>query len=151
MEKTWSIYSVDETIDLANQLASLLPEHALLTLSGDLGAGKTTFTKALGKAMGVKKVINSPTFTILKSYAIEDGRNLYHIDAYRLEGIEQDLGFEEVFDDDMGICVVEWPAFIASQLSSERLEIVIQREEEKRIFQIHAIGKKYEKVLEALS
>lgn len=150
MKKTWNIDSVEGTNRLANQLSVLLPDHALLTLSGDLGTGKTTFTKALGKAMGVKKVINSPTFTIMKSYTMGDGRIFYHIDAYRLEGITQDLGFEEIFED-TGICVIEWPAFIETQLPKERLEITIQREEEQRIFQMHAIGKKYEEILEALA
>lgn len=91
--KEYLITSLAETAELAEQLAEKIADKQVcILLKGDLGAGKTTFTKALGKALGVKKVINSPTFTILKSYKMKDQRMLYHIDAYRLEGITQDLG-----------------------------------------------------------
>lgn len=142
------IDSLEETAVLGEKLGSMLFPGALITLSGDLGAGKTTLTKSIGKALGVKKVINSPTFTILKSYK---GRlPLFHIDAYRLEGISQDLGFEEVFDAD-GVCVVEWPHYIESQLPKERLEIEILRSaEDKRTFCLHAKGERYEKIVREL-
>ena len=127
----------------------MLHPGSLLTLSGDLGAGKTTLTKSIGKALGVKKVINSPTFTILKTYYGK--MPLYHIDAYRLEGISQDLGFEEIFEDD-GVCVVEWPHYIEEQLPKERLRIEIRRiDEEVRLFIIEGIGKAYEEIERALA
>ena len=91
------VCSLEETGELGLKLASLIKPGMLITLSGDLGAGKTTFTKYLGKGLGVKKTINSPTFTILKIYQ-GTSMPVYHIDAYRLEGITQDLGFEEYFD-----------------------------------------------------
>lgn len=79
---------------MGNRLGLLLQPNMLLTLSGDLGAGKTAFTKGIGQGLGITKVINSPTFTILKQY---QGRlNLSHFDAYRLEGQDDDLGFEEI-------------------------------------------------------
>jgi len=144
------VNSIAETNDLACRIAPRLPKSALITLSGDLGAGKTTFTKALGKALGVKKVINSPTFTILKSYPMADGRILYHMDVYRMEGIEQDLGFEEVFEDE-GVCVVEWPEYISKQLPDHRLEINIHRlDETRRCFIIQGHGEEYERIAEAL-
>lgn len=123
--KEYLITSLAETAELAEQLAEKIADKQVcILLKGDLGAGKTTFTKALGKALGVKKIINSPTFTILKSYKMKDQRMLYHIDAYRLEGITQDLGFEEVFDEN-AICVVEWPHFIQACLPKEFLSITI--------------------------
>ena len=136
-----TVNSLSETAALGEKIGKLLDAGYLLTLTGDLGAGKTTLTKSIGKALGVKKVINSPTFTILKTYY---GRiPLYHIDAYRLEGISQDLGFEEMFEDD-GVCVIEWPHFIEDQLPKERLQIEIKRvDEEKRLFKITGIGDKY--------
>lgn len=97
--KEIQIHSLEETQMLAQRLAQVLPRPSLITLSGDLGAGKTTFTKALGKALGVKGTINSPTFTILKSYEMDGGWMLHHVDAYRLEGITQELGIEECFDE----------------------------------------------------
>ncbi len=86
-------YSAEQTRALAEKLAGFLSAGSLITLSGQLGAGKTTFTQGLAKGLGVERKVTSPTFTILKIY---QGRlPLYHIDAYRLEGLDQDLGFEE--------------------------------------------------------
>ncbi len=142
--KQITIHSLEETEALGLRIASLMEPGMLITLTGDLGAGKTTFTKSLGKGLGVKKTINSPTFTILKIY---QGRMpLYHMDVYRLEGIEQDLGFEEYFESD-GVCVVEWPNFIEDQLPKNRLEIDIRRmDENSRVFNISGIGEKYSKI-----
>lgn len=142
------LHSLQDTQALGERLGALLTPGMLITLSGDLGAGKTTLTKAIGKALGVKKVINSPTFTILKTY--QGAIPLYHIDAYRLEGITQDLGFEEYFDAD-GVCIIEWPQYIASSLPKERLEItILAGVEEARTFQLHAIGTAYEKIVREL-
>ena len=94
----------------------------------------------------IKKIINSPTFTILKQY---QGRlNLSHFDAYRLEGQDDDLGFEEIFDSD-DVCVVEWANFIEDILPTERLEIEIKKiDENAREFIFRAIGSRYEQLLE---
>ena len=144
-----TVHSLAETAQLGEKIGHLLHPGSLLTLSGDLGAGKTTLTKSIGKALGVKKVINSPTFTILKTYYGK--MPLYHIDAYRLEGISQDLGFDEIFEDD-GVCVVEWPHYIEEQLPKERLRIEIRRiDEEVRLFIIEGIGKAYEEIERALA
>ncbi|MEG0290784.1 MAG: tRNA (adenosine(37)-N6)-threonylcarbamoyltransferase complex ATPase subunit type 1 TsaE [Erysipelotrichaceae bacterium] len=148
MNKTFKIETKEDTKRFAQKLAKLITPHFLITMSGDLGAGKTTFTKALGLALGVSKTINSPTFTILKIY--QGIMPIYHMDAYRLEGLHQELGFEEVFEDD-GLCVVEWSQYIDEQLPKERLHITIEMGiDEARIFNVEAIGPLYEKVLEAL-
>lgn len=142
------VHSLAETAQLGEKLGAHVHVGTLITLRGDLGAGKTTFTKSIGKALGVKQVINSPTFTILKTY--EGKMPLYHIDAYRLEGIEQDLGFDELYEED-GCCVVEWADFIESQLPKERLAITIERiSEEERAFLFEPIGKQYEALVEEL-
>ena len=147
--KEIEVNTLEETKALAQRIADLLPRPSLITLSGDLGAGKTTFTKSLGKELGVKSTINSPTFTILKSYRMADGALLHHIDAYRLEGIVQDLGFEECFDE--GVCVVEWPDYIEAALPKERLNIVIKQGlEEQRFFQLEGVGSAYEHIVEEL-
>lgn len=145
----YNVNSLAETQHLAKQLAHEIEGRKVcILLKGDLGAGKTTFTKALGKALGVEKVINSPTFTILKEYQMKDQRTLYHIDAYRLEGITQDLGFEEVFDED-AICVVEWPHFIQDSLPASYMSITIESlEETQRIFQIECCGMELKKDME---
>lgn len=148
MDKVIRINNLDETIDLGKRLGDLLKTNMLITLSGDLGAGKTTFTKGLGLGLGIKKIINSPTFTILKQY---HGRlNLSHFDAYRLEGQDDDLGFEEIFDSD-DVCVIEWADFIADILPKERLEIIIKKiDEDAREFTFRAVGSKYEALMEVL-
>ncbi len=127
MEKVIRINSLEETIELGNRLGRVLKPNMLITLSGDLGAGKTTFTKGIGQGLEIKKIINSPTFTILKQYS---GRlKLSHFDAYRLEGQDDDLGFEEIFDSD-DICVVEWANYIEEILPVQRLEIIIKKIDE---------------------
>ena len=148
--KEIKIHSLKETEELAIKIASILEIPALITLSGDLGAGKTTFTKGLAKGLGITSTITSPTFTILKSYEGKDVR-LHHMDAYRLEGIVQDLGFEEEIYDEEALCVIEWSHFIEYALPKERLEIAITLEGEDRIFHIEAKGEKYQKIEEALS
>ena len=149
MEKVIKVNNLEETIALGNRLGLLLQPNMLLTLSGDLGAGKTTFTKGIGQGLGITKVINSPTFTILKQY---QGRlNLSHFDAYRLEGQDDDLGFEEIFDSD-DVCVVEWANFIEDILPTERLEIEIKKIDENiREFVFKTNSEKYAQVVEALT
>ncbi|MBE6115143.1 MAG: tRNA (adenosine(37)-N6)-threonylcarbamoyltransferase complex ATPase subunit type 1 TsaE [Erysipelotrichaceae bacterium] len=138
-----------ETMQLAEKLGNIVTAGTLITLEGDLGAGKTTFTKGLGKGLGIKRPINSPTFTIMKIY--EGGRlPLYHIDAYRLEGLEQDLGFEEFIYGE-GVCVIEWYMFIEDLLPEDRLEIKIEYEgEDARKITIIPHGNMYEELVKEL-
>ena len=146
MEKVITINNRDETLAFGEYLGKLLKPHMLLTLNGDLGAGKTTFTKGIGKGLGIKRIINSPTFTILKQY--QGHLQLSHFDAYRLEDQDDDLGFEEIFDSD-DICVIEWAEFIADILPEERLEIIIKKiDEDAREFTFKAVGSKYEQLME---
>lgn len=138
-----------ETIAFGKKLGELLEAGDLITMEGDLGAGKTTMTKGIGQGLGVKRVINSPTFNILKGY---QGRiPLYHLDVYRLEGVNQELGFEEYYDGD-GVCVIEWAQFIEDELPKERLEVTLKHLDDGRELQLNPIGQRYEtlvkKVLE---
>lgn len=145
MNKVINVYSVDETIELGKKIGQLLQPGMMITLNGDLGAGKTTFTKGIGQALEINRIINSPTFTILKQY--HGKYNLSHFDAYRLEGQDENLGFEEIFDSD-DICVVEWPEYIETILPKDRLEITIQRiDNHFRRFELKAIGQMYENLL----
>ena len=142
------VNSLEETKELGLKLGKLLTPNSCLLLKGDLGAGKTTLTKSIGKALNIKKTINSPTFTILKSY--QGDIQLHHIDAYRLEGLSQDLGFEELFEDD-AVVIVEWPDYIADSLPREYLEISIKNGvNEERFYTLEAHGEKYEELLEKL-
>lgn len=149
--KEYTVHSLAQSNRIAQALAQRIRGKAvLLLLEGDLGAGKTTFVKALGKELGVTKVINSPTFTLLKSYKMSDQRYLHHIDAYRMEGITQDLGFDELFAED-AICVVEWPQFIRDQLPPRALTLRIEIvDETTRRLQFSASDQAMENIAEGL-
>ena len=137
-----------ETKKLAERLAGFLFAGSLITLTGQLGAGKTTFTQGLGKGLNIEKNITSPTFTLLKIY--QGDLPLYHIDAYRLEGLSQDLGFEDYIESD-GVCVIEWSQFISDLLPEDRINIEINiLEDDKRELLITASGEKYERILDKL-
>lgn len=112
-------YTKDETIELGERFGKLLSKGTFVALKGDLAGGKTTFTKGIGKALNIKQVINSPTFTILKIY--NGDLTLYHIDAYRLENNEYDLGISEYEDE--GITIVEWPEYYQSYLPKDYIEV----------------------------
>ncbi|MDR0140289.1 tRNA (adenosine(37)-N6)-threonylcarbamoyltransferase complex ATPase subunit type 1 TsaE [Metabacillus idriensis] len=134
--------SPEVTTKLAVRLGELVNPGDVITLEGDLGAGKTTFTKGLAKGLGIQKNVNSPTFTIMKEY--RDGRlPLYHMDVYRMEDSEEDLGFDEFFEGE-GVTVVEWAHLIQEQLPPDRLGIRILRvENESREIIFEPIGDHY--------
>ncbi|MER2030936.1 MAG: tRNA (adenosine(37)-N6)-threonylcarbamoyltransferase complex ATPase subunit type 1 TsaE [Solibacillus sp.] len=142
------INTLEETQALAMRLAELVEQQYTITLEGDLGAGKTTFTQSFAKGLGVKRTVNSPTFTIMKQYI---GRiPLNHLDVYRLEDSDEDLGWEEIFYGD-AVTVVEWAHLIHEDLPEERLAIEITRiDETKRKFVLKPIGEKYVRLCEEL-
>lgn len=100
--------SEEETVELAKKIASEFVGGEIVVLEGDLGAGKTTFTKGLAEALQVTEQITSPTFVLVKGYK---GRfPLYHFDMYRIENVTEldELGFDEYFYEEENICVIEW-------------------------------------------
>lgn len=140
--------NTEETIALGEKLGKLLSRGDIIALKGDLAGGKTTFTKGIGKALNIKEVINSPTFTILKIY--KGDQTLYHIDAYRLENNEYDLGIDEYEDD--GIMVIEWPEYYRNYLPKEYLEVdFTYLSDEERQIDFIAHGPKYEKLAEVMN
>ncbi len=137
----------DETIELGYKIGEMLIGGDVIFLSGDLGAGKTTFTKGIGKALSVKRVINSPTFTIVKEY--NGSIRLNHIDLYRLENLD-DFELEEYFNNE-SICVCEWPKDNMELLDVEHLFINVYRVDlDNREFHIKTNSKRLEKVIEVL-
>ncbi|MCH4208411.1 MAG: tRNA (adenosine(37)-N6)-threonylcarbamoyltransferase complex ATPase subunit type 1 TsaE [Solobacterium sp.] len=140
--------SMEETQKLGTTLGSLAEPNMVYLLDGDLGAGKTTLTQGIARGLGVNRNVTSPTFNILKIY---QGRmTLYHIDAYRLEGLHQELGFEEFLDDD-GLTVIEWSQYVPELVPEEHLFISIRLlEGDIREFTLTADGAVYEKLLEEL-
>ncbi|GEL06262.1 tRNA (adenosine(37)-N6)-threonylcarbamoyltransferase complex ATPase subunit type 1 TsaE [Rummeliibacillus sp. G93] len=142
------VASLEETTELAMKLADLLESGDVLTLEGDLGAGKTTFTQGIAKGLGITRTVNSPTFTIMKQY---EGRlPLNHLDVYRLADGEEDLGYDELFYGD-AVSIIEWAHLIESDLPADRLAIEIKRiDDNKRKFILIPFGKRYELLCEEL-
>lgn len=148
MKRIIKTTSVEETQQVAYQIGCLLKAGMVLTLEGDLGAGKTTFTKGLAKGLDIKRNVNSPTFTIIKEY---QGRiPLYHMDVYRLENGADEVGLDDYLFGE-GVCVIEWASMIEDLLPSERLDIKIFREGEfERRIELSPIGEAYESISEEL-
>jgi len=143
-----NIKNLEETQALAHKLAGMVEPRVTITLEGDLGAGKTTFTQAFAKGLGITRTVNSPTFTIMKQYS---GRiPLNHLDVYRLEDSDEDLGWDEIFYGD-AVSVVEWAHLIERDLPSERIAIEIRRvDENARVITLIPYGKRYELLCEEL-
>lgn len=140
--------TIEETHALGERIARAAAPDMVILLDGDLGAGKTTLTQGIAKGLGVKRRVTSPTFNILKIY--HGSIPLYHIDAYRLEGISQDLGFDELLDDE-GLTVIEWSEYVPGLVPVHYLRISIRLlEDTKRQFSFSAIGEEYEKLLEVI-
>lgn len=120
-----------EATRFAKTLAPREDGATLVTLSGALGAGKTAFTKALAKALGIEEVVNSPTFVLEKIYALPPGApfaKLIHIDAYRLQGGAElaPLGFDEAMRERTNLIVLEWPEQVEGGLPNASHSIAIE-------------------------
>lgn len=128
--------NVEDTYELANKIASKLNGGDVILLNGDLGAGKTTFTKGLAKALGVEEVVTSPTFTFMKEY---HGRiPLYHFDMYRVEDEDElyELGLNEYLYM-QGVCVIEWNKF--EDIKNPIVINIKTMDDDKRYFEISGI------------
>ena len=111
----------------AADFISKIGDNRIIAFYGSMGAGKTTFITALCKALGVKDVVNSPTFTIVNEYRTDTGRSVFHFDFYRLNKIQEarDIGFEEYLYETDGICLIEWPEVVEELLPDETLRVRI--------------------------
>ena len=148
MNKEIIINNLKEMQSFAVKIGKEVFPGFLLCLEGDLGAGKTTFTKFFGAKIGISDVINSPTFTILKIY--EGLLPLYHMDVYRLEGIGMNYELEEYIYGN-GICVIEWYKNIIESIPKEKLVIEIKIIDlNKRLLKIEGTGK-YEEIVKKIS
>ena len=139
----------EETIEIAQNIESEKFPNMVICLIGDLGSGKTIFTKGFAEALGIEENITSPTFNIIKEYNTEE-MNLYHMDLYRLEGDVRNLGLEEYFEKG-GVVIIEWADMIEDYLPEERLEIKFKVvDEDTRVLIFKPYGTKYEEICEAI-
>lgn len=149
MEYKITTRSEIETIEIAQNFESEKFPNMIICLDGELGSGKTIFTKGIANALGITENITSPTFTIIKEYTSGE-MPLYHMDVYRLDGNYEGVGIEEYFSKD-GIVIIEWSKTIKDILPDERLEIKFKiLDENKRLLMITPYGKKYEELCEAV-
>lgn len=142
MDNTYKIttHNDAETIEVAQNLESEKFPNMVICLNGDLGCGKTVFTKGFASAMAIDEV-TSPTFNIIKEYNGE--LPLYHMDVYRTNGKIDGLGIEEYFDKG-GVTIIEWAEMIEDILPEERLDITFKiTGENNRVMVITPHGEKY--------
>ena len=138
----------EELINLGERLGTLLQKNDVLILSGELGAGKTTFTKGLAtKGLGIRQMIKSPTYTIVREY---EGRlPLYHLDVYRIEGDADSIDLDE-FLFGGGVTVIEWGHLLGEDLPDSYLELELLKEAEGRRLHFSAQGPRAEQLIKEL-
>ena len=123
--------SAEETFALGQKIGERVKPGTIISLTGDLGVGKTVFTQGLAKGLGIMEPVNSPTFTIVQVY--EGGRlPFYHFDVYRIGDIEEmeEIGYDDYFYGN-GICLIEWANLIEEILPEHMIEITIEKNLEK--------------------
>jgi len=124
--------NVFQTIELGKKLSECLDKNDIVLLQGDLGAGKTHFTKGIAIGLGIKDMVTSPTFTLMNEY--RGGRlPLYHYDMYRISTDDEiyELGLNDFFDND-GVCVIEWNVFTGFKSEPLKVDITIVDENIRR-------------------
>ena len=147
----YKLTSLDEreTIEFAENLESEKFPNMVICLKGDLGSGKTVFTKGFANALGITDTITSPTFNIVKEYYGGE-MPLFHMDVYRIDEANVQIDFPEYFVK-KGVSIIEWSNLIKDELPSERLEISFKiLGENKRLLIIKPFGKIYEDLCEAV-
>lgn len=113
------------TMSLGEKLSKIFSGGTVICMTGDLGAGKTTFVRGIAKGLNIKDVVQSPTFNIMKVYFKGD-KPLIHIDAYRLADLNNDIGLDEYIGYESGITVIEWPEYIKNFIPNNAIQVEIK-------------------------
>ena len=124
-------FCAKDTYELGEKQGQMAKPGMVISLTGDLGVGKTVFTQGLAKGLGIEEPVNSPTFTIVQVY--EEGRlPLYHFDVYRIGDIEEmdEIGYEDYFYGE-GVCLIEWADLIREILPEQMCRVTIEKDLEK--------------------
>lgn len=113
----------------AQQFLAQMGDHKVIAFYGEMGAGKTTFIKALCQTLGVEDVITSPTFSLVNEYTDSEGNSIFHFDFYRIKKLDEvyDMGYEDYFYGG-SLCLLEWPELIEDILPEEALKVTITEE-----------------------
>lgn len=129
---TLKIHSLQDVPAAAKDFIAAMDQATVFAFYGAMGAGKTTFIKAVCEALGVDDVVNSPTFSIVNEYrSDETGELIYHFDFYRIEKIDEvyDMGYEDYFYSG-ALCFIEWPELIEDVLPGDAVRVEIKEEED---------------------
>ena len=120
------INSLDQIGDAAREFIANMGDSRVFAFYGKMGAGKTTFIKAICEALGVDDVITSPTFAIINEYTSGEGESIYHFDFYRIKKLEEvyDMGYEDYFYGN-GLCFIEWPEMMEELLPDGATKVQI--------------------------
>ena len=118
-------HNQEETKEVGHKLAALLPNGSVVLLEGDLGAGKTTLVRGVAEALGITEKVTSPTFNIMKLY-LKGSKVLVHIDAYRMEDHNVDIGLDEYIGTERGLTFIEWPDYISNLIPDDAITINIR-------------------------
>lgn len=138
--------SIEDTMELAENIESEKFPGMIICLDGELGSGKTVFVKGFAKSLGIEENITSPTFNIVKEYNAGE-MPLYHMDVYRLEEDDESIGFQDYFNGG-GITIIEWSELIEDSLPDERLDIKFRViDEDTRVIKLTPHGQKYEDIV----
>ena len=138
--------SIEDTMELAENIESEKFPGMIICLDGELGSGKTVFVKGFAKSLGIEENITSPTFNIVKEYQVGE-MPLYHMDVYRLESSDDSIGFNDYFNSN-GISIIEWSELIEDLLPEERLDIKFKViDEDTRVIKLTPHGQKYEDIV----
>lgn len=133
------IQSLEEIRQAARQFVEAMGENTLFALYGKMGAGKTTFIKALCEELGVTDVITSPTFAIVNEYRSDrSGELIYHFDFYRIKELSEvyDMGYEDYFYSG-ALCFIEWPELVEELLPADVVKVTIEvGEDESRVIKL---------------
>ena len=121
------IKDIESISEAAREFIAQLGDNKRFAFYGSMGAGKTTFVKALCEAMGVTDTVNSPTFAIVNEYDTPSGRPIYHFDFYRIKRLAEvyDMGYEDYFYG-RGLCLIEWPELIEELLPEDTVKVTIE-------------------------
>jgi tRNA threonylcarbamoyladenosine biosynthesis protein TsaE len=149
MEYKYTSRSIEDTMELAENIESEKFPGMVICLDGELGSGKTVFVKGFAKSLGITETITSPTFNLIKEYNTGE-MPLYHMDVYRLDGKGDSVGFEDYFKKD-AVCIIEWADMIKDYLPKERLQIDFKIiDENTRVLVLSPIGEKYEDLVNSV-
>ncbi|WP_061423532.1 tRNA (adenosine(37)-N6)-threonylcarbamoyltransferase complex ATPase subunit type 1 TsaE [Streptococcus cristatus] len=140
-------HNEEELIKWGQRLGSLLQEQDVLVLTGDLGAGKTTFTKGLAQGLGIKQMIKSPTYTIVREY---EGRlPLYHLDVYRIGEDPDSIDLDDFLFGE-GVTVIEWGELLFDSLPDDYLKLTLLKKDDGRELVFESQGCRSQELLEEL-